>query len=252
MDPSSQTSRSGKATINPIGWLVSWLFNDWCFLHPQPLISLSESLVIQLKSRMEAWEERSTQLADIFMEMVRSRDCHMIAYHIVWKSCACDLPLCRVVTSSCLWPMQYSRSWEGRQVTESATLEDFWCVFVALYLPVDFRQDIYTGKIQNLAGGRTGIVCVCAQVTCMYVCLFLNTAAAPLTGLSPARASPGTCLTFEPSLHPSPLSVSNYYLPSPSRGCYGTNCFSRSCWRTHQRTILTSRPSMTHWAFWKM
>ena len=38
--------------------------------HLQPLLSLSESLLVQLKSRMAAWDERYTRIGDIFTHMV--------------------------------------------------------------------------------------------------------------------------------------------------------------------------------------
>ena len=37
----------------------------------QPLLSLSENLLVQLRSRMEAWDERSTRIGDIFVHTVR-------------------------------------------------------------------------------------------------------------------------------------------------------------------------------------
>ena len=45
-----------------------------CFLgtHFQPLLSFSESLLVQLKSRMAAWEDRHTRMGDIFTHMVCS------------------------------------------------------------------------------------------------------------------------------------------------------------------------------------
>lgn len=39
------------------------------FAHVQPLLSLSESLKIQLESRIEGWDERCTKMADIFTHM---------------------------------------------------------------------------------------------------------------------------------------------------------------------------------------
>ena len=36
----------------------------------QPLLSLAESLIGQLKSRMEAWDDKYTRIGDIFMHMV--------------------------------------------------------------------------------------------------------------------------------------------------------------------------------------
>ena len=37
----------------------------------QPLLSLAESLIVQLESRMEAWDDRYTRIGDIFMHMVK-------------------------------------------------------------------------------------------------------------------------------------------------------------------------------------
>jgi hypothetical protein len=39
------------------------------FSHIQPLLSLSESLTVQLKSRMEGWDERLTHVGDVFVLM---------------------------------------------------------------------------------------------------------------------------------------------------------------------------------------
>ncbi len=36
----------------------------------QPLLSLADSLIMQLKSRMEGWDDRYTRIGDIFMHMV--------------------------------------------------------------------------------------------------------------------------------------------------------------------------------------
>lgn len=38
----------------------------------QPLLSLADSLLVQLTSRMEAWDDRFTRIGDIFMHMVRN------------------------------------------------------------------------------------------------------------------------------------------------------------------------------------
>ena len=42
---------------------------NFCF---QPLLSLSESLLVQLKSRMAAWDDRYTRIGDIFTHMVNN------------------------------------------------------------------------------------------------------------------------------------------------------------------------------------
>ena len=40
------------------------------FFSFQPLLSLAESLIVQLKSRMEGWDDRCSRIGDIFMHMV--------------------------------------------------------------------------------------------------------------------------------------------------------------------------------------
>ena len=38
----------------------------------QPLVTLSETMVAHLVSRMEAWDNRNTQVGDLFLHMVKN------------------------------------------------------------------------------------------------------------------------------------------------------------------------------------
>lgn len=44
----------------------------------QPLLSLSENLLVQLRSRMEAWDERSTRIGDIFVHTVKIKQLYPV------------------------------------------------------------------------------------------------------------------------------------------------------------------------------
>lgn len=51
----------------------------WClFSILQPLLSLSENLLVQLRSRMEAWDERCTKIGDIFVHTVRIKQLYPV------------------------------------------------------------------------------------------------------------------------------------------------------------------------------